>query len=95
MNEADMVERGLKEFDLIDITSFARDGSTRTVWGYRAIAYDIPAGSVSGYMPELNILCALGDFSTQSDQPLMKHQIVEVTPAADADTTASRDVDVP
>ena len=95
MNEADMVERGLKEFDLIDITSFARDGSTRTVWGYRAIAYDIPAGSVSGYMAELNILCALGDFSTQSDQPLMKHQIVEVAPAADAATTASRDVDVP
>lgn len=95
MNEGDMVERGLKAFDLIDITSFARDGSTRTVWGYRAIAYDIPAGSVSGYMPELNVLCALSDFSTQSDQPLMKHQIVEVTPAADADITASRDVDVP
>ena len=95
MNETDMVERGLKEFDLIDITSFARDGSARTVWGYRAIAYDIPAGSVSGYMPELNILCALGDFSSQSDQPLMKHQIVEVTPAASADTPASPAVDVP
>ena len=95
MNEADMVERGLKEFDLIDITSFARDGSTRTVWGYRAIAYDIPAGSVSGYMPELNVLCALGDFSTQSDQPLMKHQVVEVTPAATADGTATPEADVP
>lgn len=33
MNRADMTERGLAEFDLIDITSFARDGSTRTVWG--------------------------------------------------------------
>jgi molybdopterin-dependent oxidoreductase alpha subunit len=84
MNRADMTERGLAEFDLIDITSFARDGSTRTVWGYRAIAYDIPAGSVSGYMPELNVLCGIGDFSTQSDQPLMKHQIVSVTPAASA-----------
>jgi molybdopterin-dependent oxidoreductase alpha subunit len=82
MNAADMAERGLREFDLIDITSFARDGSTRTVWGYRAIAYDIPAGSVSGYMPELNVLCGIGDFSTQSDQPLMKHQIVSVTAAA-------------
>lgn len=85
MNEADMAERGLKEFDLIDITSFARDGTTRTVWGYRAIAYDIPAGSVTGYMPELNILCAIGDFSTQSDQPLMKHQIIAVAPAAAAE----------
>jgi molybdopterin-dependent oxidoreductase alpha subunit len=81
MNEADMVERGIGEFDLIDITSFARDGSTRTVWGYRAIRYGIPRGSVSGYMPELNVLCALDDFSSQSDQPLMKHQIVEVMPS--------------
>ncbi|BBZ33602.1 formate dehydrogenase [Mycolicibacterium confluentis] len=78
MNSADMAERGIREFDLIDITSFARDGSTRTVWGYRAIGYDIPAGNVAGYMPELNVLCAIGDFSTQSDQPLMKQQIVEV-----------------
>ena len=84
MNRADMAERGLEEFDLIDVTSFARDGSTRTVWGYRAIGYDIPVGSVSGYMPELNVLCAIGDFSTQSDQPLMKHQIVSVTPAVGA-----------
>src|SRR5882724_11025356 len=78
MNRADMAERGIGEFDLIDITSFARDGSTRTVYGYRAVAYNIPPGCVSGYMPELNVLCALGDYSGQSDQPLMKHQIVEV-----------------
>ncbi len=86
MNSADMAERGLREFDLIDITSFARDGSTRSVYGYRAIAYDIPPGSVAGYMPELNVLCAVGDYSTQSDQPLMKHQLVTVNPAA---TTAA------
>ncbi|BBY30316.1 FdhF/YdeP family oxidoreductase [Mycolicibacterium sediminis] len=83
MNRADMTERGLAEFDLIDITSFARDGSTRTVWGYRVIAYDIPAGNVCGYMPELNLLCAIGDFSSQSDQPLMKHQIVSVDKSAE------------
>ncbi|MEA2202051.1 MAG: hypothetical protein QOI89_2647 [Solirubrobacteraceae bacterium] len=81
MNRADMTERGIDEFDLIDITSFARDGSTRSVYGYRVIAYDIPAGSVAGYMPELNILCGLDDYSRQSDQPLMKHQLVTVTPA--------------
>ncbi|MDT5211530.1 MAG: hypothetical protein QOF67_3945 [Mycobacterium sp.] len=31
MNVEDMRERGLDEFDLIDITSFARDGSTHSV----------------------------------------------------------------
>ncbi|WTL78219.1 FdhF/YdeP family oxidoreductase [Streptomyces sp. NBC_01518] len=81
MNPKDMADRGLAEFDLIDITSHARDGSTRSVYGYRVIAYDIPAASVAGYMPELNILCGLDDYSRQSDQPLMKHQLVTVTPA--------------
>ena len=41
MNADDMRERGLDEFDLIDITRFAQDGSTRSVYGY---------------MPELNVL---------------------------------------
>ena len=74
-----MRERGLDQFSLIDIASFAKDGSTRSVHGYRAIRYDIPRGCASGYMPELNVLCPIDDYSAQSDQPLMKHLIVEVT----------------
>ena len=81
MNAADMQERGLEKYDLVDITSFARDGSTRSVRGYRAIPYDLPRGSSMGYMPELNVLCSIGDYSTQSDQPLMKHLVVEITAA--------------
>lgn len=78
MNEADMRDRGLDEFALIDITSFARDGSTRSVKGFRAVRYNIPKGCASGYMPELNVLCPIGDYSSQSDQPLMKQLIIEV-----------------
>ncbi len=78
MNEEDMRERGLEEFALIDITSFAKDGSTRSVKGFRAVRYNIPKGSSSGYMPELNILCPINDFSVQSDQPMMKQVLVEV-----------------
>ncbi|HWG24428.1 FdhF/YdeP family oxidoreductase [Actinospica sp.] len=81
MSREDMSELGLNEFDLIDITSHARDGSTRSVYGYRVIGYDIPRRSVAGYMPELNILCGLDDYSRQSDQPLMKHQLVTVVPS--------------
>jgi hypothetical protein len=50
-NADDMRERGLGEFDLVDITSFARDGSIRSVYGYRAVAYDTPRCSVIGSMP--------------------------------------------
>ena len=48
MNEFDMGDRGLEEFDLIDITSFSKDGSQRSVYGYRAVSHDIPRGCAAG-----------------------------------------------
>ena len=77
----DMKDRGLGEFDLVDITSFSRDGSRRTVYGYRAIRYEIPRGCAAGYMPGLNVLCGIADYSSQSGQPVTKHLEVEVIPA--------------
>jgi anaerobic selenocysteine-containing dehydrogenase len=79
MNAADMEERGLAEFDRIDITSIARDESRRSVYGYVALKYDVPRGCALGYMPELNVLCAIDDFSAKSRQPMMKHLRIEVT----------------
>jgi hypothetical protein len=35
-------------------------------------------------MPELDVLCPIGDFSEQSDQRLMKHLVVEIVPSAPA-----------
>ena len=76
-----MKERGVAEFDRIDITSIARDGSRRSVYGYLAVPYNIPRGSTAGYMPELNVLCSVSDFGANSRQPVMKHVQVEVTPS--------------
>jgi molybdopterin-dependent oxidoreductase alpha subunit len=84
MNREDMRARGIDDLDLVDVTSIAKDGSRRSVYGYRAVPYDIPSGNTAGYMPELNVLCAIGDHSEQSDQPLMKHLTVEIVRAADA-----------
>ncbi|MGF7123735.1 FdhF/YdeP family oxidoreductase [Rhodococcus sp. BE178] len=82
MNADDMRERGIGKFDDVDITSIARDGSTRSLHGYTAIPYDVPRGSAAGYMPEMNVLCAIGDYSTQSDQPLMKNVRITVRAAS-------------
>ncbi|MFZ3561755.1 FdhF/YdeP family oxidoreductase [Streptomyces sp. BH055] len=81
LNQDDMRERGIGEFDPVDITSTARDGSRRGLKGYLAVPYDIPRGCAAGYMPEMNVLCAIGDHSTQSDQPIMKHVKVTVEPS--------------
>ncbi len=81
MNEDDMRDRGLDEFDLVDVTSFSKDGTRRMVHGYRAVRYEIPPGCAAGYMPELNVLCGIADFSSQSEQPVTKHLVVEVSPS--------------
>jgi hypothetical protein len=79
-NDGDMRNRDLEGFDLVDITSFSKDGSTRAVYGYRAVRYEIPRGCAAGYMPELNVLCGIANYSTQSGQPVTKHLEVEITP---------------
>jgi molybdopterin-dependent oxidoreductase alpha subunit len=81
MNSNDMQERGIEKFDLVDVTSFSRDGSQRAVYGYRAVTYELPPGCAAGYMPEMNVLCGIADVSTQSEQPVTKRLIVEVTPS--------------
>ncbi|MEU3270275.1 FdhF/YdeP family oxidoreductase [Saccharomonospora sp. NPDC006951] len=78
LNAADMAERGIRPYDLVDITSADREGRERTVYGYHAIEYDIPRGNAAGYMPELNALCSLADVSEQSGQPTTKHLDVAV-----------------
>jgi anaerobic selenocysteine-containing dehydrogenase len=90
MNPEDMRDRGMENLDLVDVTSIAKDDSRRSVYGYRAIAYDIPRGNAAGYMPELNVLCPIGDYSEQSDQPLMKHLSVEIARSNDPRVVADR-----
>lgn len=82
MNPADMRARGIAPGSLVDITATARDGSHRSLERYRALPYNMPRGCAAGYMPEMNVLIAANDYSTQSDQPLMKSVQVIIAPAA-------------
>jgi molybdopterin-dependent oxidoreductase alpha subunit len=90
MNEDDMRDQGIEQFDLVDVTSFSKDGTQRTVHGYRAVRYEIPRRCAAGYMPELNVLCGIADVSTQSEQPVTKHLVVEVTPRHSPDPAQGR-----
>jgi molybdopterin-dependent oxidoreductase alpha subunit len=78
MNSEDMRDRNIADGDLVDITATARDGSQRFLKQYRAIEYDMPRGCAAGYMPEMNVLIAASDYSSQSGQPLMKNIKVRV-----------------
>jgi anaerobic selenocysteine-containing dehydrogenase len=82
MNKRDMKARGIKQGSLVDIVATSKDGSTRELREYRALEYDLPSGSAAGYMPEMNVLIGINDYSTQRDQPLMKNVQVRVVPSA-------------
>ncbi len=72
MNADDMAERGISRGDAVHIVATSKDGSRRSVDGFRVVDYDLPRGSATGYMPELNVLIGPTGYSELSDQPLMK-----------------------
>jgi hypothetical protein len=41
-------------------------------------------------MPELNVLCGIADYSTQSGQPITKNLVVEITPSQNGRMPASQ-----
>lgn len=79
MNADDMAERGISRGDAVHIVATSKDGSRRSVDGFRVVDYDLPRGSATGYMPELNVLIGPADYSELSDQPLMKGIMVHIT----------------
>lgn len=81
MHADDMAARGIAEGQLVDITAVSKTGVVRRLDRYRALAYDTPRGSAAGYMPEMNVLIGIEDYSEQSDQPLMKNLRVYITPS--------------
>ena len=79
MNADDMAERGISRGDAVHIVATSKDGSRRSVDGFRVVDYDLPRGSATGYMPELNVLIGPADYSELSHQPLMKGIMVHIT----------------
>lgn len=81
MNPEDMRERGIQEGQFVDITATSKLGIRRRLEKYRAFSYNTPQGSAAGYMPEMNVLIGIEDYSTQSEQPLMKNVRVRIVPS--------------
>jgi molybdopterin-dependent oxidoreductase alpha subunit len=80
MHAEDLADRGLAAGDRVDLTShFA--GETRSLRGFRTVAYDIPRGCAACYFPEANPLVPLGAFAEGSFTPAYKSVAITVEPA--------------
>jgi molybdopterin-dependent oxidoreductase alpha subunit len=72
MNPADIQRLGLKAGDEVLASTVAKDKISRTVAKLRVTPYDIPAGCVAGYYPELNPLIPLWHHAEDSQVPAAK-----------------------
>jgi molybdopterin-dependent oxidoreductase alpha subunit len=75
VNERDLVSRGLKHGDLVDLSVVPDAGSKpggRVMRNLTAIAYNIAPGSIAAYYPEANVLVALNHYDVKSGTPSYK-----------------------
>lgn len=82
MNAADIARLGLEEGKMVTAVTDSRDGRRRSVAGLRIHAFDIPAGCVLGYFPELNPLVPLSHYAKKSKVPAAKSVPIRLEPEA-------------
>jgi anaerobic selenocysteine-containing dehydrogenase len=81
LNLDDVAERGLRDGQLVDITS--RFGEQlRTVERFRIVGYDIPRGCAATYYPETNPLVQLENHADISGTPASKSVIIKLASSA-------------
>lgn len=72
MSPSDIQAAGLREGQVVGLTSDAEDGKQRYVGGLTVTPFDLPEGCIGGYYPELNPLIALSHHDQQSKTPASK-----------------------
>ncbi len=77
MNPDDAAARGLREGDLVDLTSHFADG-TRTAKRFVVAPYRIPLGCCATYFPEANVLVPLDAVARVSNTPASKSVVVSI-----------------
>jgi len=83
MNPQDMADRGIKERQVVNITSHF-EGQTRTLERMIAIPYNIPRGNTAAYYPEANVLVPVASVAYISNTPTSKYVVVTIEPVAGA-----------
>ena len=77
MNPQDISERGLKDGDKVDITSYF-EGEERQVKGFKVVTQSIPKGCVATYFPEANPLVPARQSARISNTPASKSVLITV-----------------
>ncbi len=80
MNRDDIQRQKLAAGDWVDLTSHF-EGEERTVYRFKVVPYDIPAGCAGAYFPETNPLVPIRQVADGSNQPASKSIVITVQPS--------------
>lgn len=78
MNKQDMILNGLKEKDVVDLTS-NYEGKKRIETKFLVVPYNIPRQNLACYFPEANSLVPINHFAKKSNTPISKSIKVTVS----------------
>lgn len=79
MNESDIATRGLKQGEVVDITSHF-NGETRRAESFIVVPYEIPKDCCATYFPETNVLVPVESVAEKSNCPTSKSVKITVAP---------------
>ena len=82
MNPEDARTRGLKQGDVVDLTSHY-EGEARHARHFIVVPYDIPPRCAATYFPETNVLVPINSVAEKSNTPVSKYVVITVAPAAE------------
>ncbi len=77
MNRQDMIDRKLKEKDIVDIYNYD-DNIVRTAHKFIVVPYPIPKGCTATYFPETNVLVPISSVAEKSNTPVSKAVIIKL-----------------
>ena len=81
MNPDDMREAGIKDGDVLDLTSHF-EGEERVARRFIALPYKIPRGCTATYFPEANVLVPIGSVAEGSNTPVSKYVVITLAKSA-------------
>lgn len=80
MNPDDMKEAGIKQGDVVDLTSHF-EGEQRVAKYFVAVPFNIPRGCTATYFPEANVLVPVNSIAEKSQTPTSKFVIITLAPS--------------
>src|SRR5207237_10435392 len=80
MNADDVRAAGLKQGQIVDLTSYYRD-ETRVARHFTVAPIEIARGCTATYFPEANALVSINNTAERSNTPVSKSVVISIAPS--------------